>query len=1588
MKLKAKTKKAIRGSITLLMVIILLPMMTFSAVIVDTSRINMAKAMMSSAGDLTMNTALANYDTILKDVYGLFAMSQEKSEAELAEDLQKYFADTIAGYGVVSQAEAGEYVQNLIGDFTTLISGTEQYQSDPQNFLALENLKLDSVDRVDKSSLANPGILRHQIVEYMKFRAPLELGMSFLDSLKSFDVADEQMDVVETQVKAQENTQDVTSACKKLIDLIREYDTLAKANNHEIKGKTGSSDINTTVFLKDYSTHVNGYLATWSENYTHINKLLMVFLAKSPSTDSVLLVSMDYEGQVYFIKSNGLNYENCGISVTVNTKSQTADAKQDVLTQIGVVNGMKGTADTYKNKKFLVREHMNSDYTAFAQENNAVNSFIAYEQFLLDQNASVKYTDVENLLKNIYTLGKLYDHYYGKISEEITSAYNSWKKAEGEVTRLTGVIESNMTTMDETLTSLNTTATTFYENNKSLNCLKGNAQLQAKISQLLRIANPEIEDYATYYDNLKYGSTDKYLDGFKSIVNELSGKGKGNDKLIAAAAKSYIDNNKTSDFAAYVKAEVKKTNKLLDPTTTELFRVLNCLLDCSRKAQTINSASSAYSKAVADKALAEADVVKYQQIYKEKVAERTSVNQNYTDCLGKFVEFGKAYQRDAYYYGKYIATATAVVDRETAAIKKQFGDIVSNIKAQKEKLDAISKQCGDKNSTQSGTVYAEIKAYLDSVDDWEDKVDDYEKANGQDSFTQQARQDIATARSTYSISSLETLKAFVDDLYNRYSEFLTYLSEDVYFKYGGKRLHEIGNTTDAKQAAKHNIESITADVITLQIADTSLKQLYKDGPGTDFIPHTYEGTYSETDIATGAADSVGQLCFLEPQVLFIQFLKYLNSAYPKTATTTTVKEEDGTVVDVEKDYNSTKDKLKEPNKSVDDMGEQKPAESDKDQSSSGDKDKGDKESKDPKVDRYGYSYKDLLALTEDEKNALPSKAAGGKDKKENDAFKLEEKDGKVNASGSVGNQKSGLSGVLSGLGTALTAGLENAYVLTYIFENFSYNTLIQDMVMEGEKKELNKAEEGVTWNAAKNLLADSKVMEKYVGKSQTLSNMPKNAFNNYFYGAEVEYILYGNTNPSTNITYAKASIYAIRFAFNCIFAFTDTEIRNTTMSAGLAVQAATMGIVPYQVVQIVLQLALAAAESAVDLDMMMTGIDVAVVKTKDTWMLSVSNAVKSAGAFVAETAANCASNAIDKAKGGLQGLLDAGADEINGAITDLKDDLNNTVDEAVKNIADQIFGVVLTELENVLNEMQTIEEKAMEEFGDSYSKYVEDTFSKLKKTVNNKLEEQFGDNELSAEVLNKIRSKIVDKEGNTAIDKIIDQTKVEVMKYAKDLAPSQAVDAVIKDMTTIKISMVNAVTDVVESITGDVAQIATDAVTDIHDQLDNILKVKADELEKGVTEGIKNSISEATDDFVNNYLGDAVGSPKTGASTTSMASMIKFGYKEYLMLFVYIGICANGDNMLKRTADMIQLNMCHTGTKSDFTHLKGSAFRMADACTYVNITASAELDMFFVDLDMFASVLEDPTEPSADSSVTTEKSDTGTKIVYRGLLGY
>ena len=134
-----------------------------------------------------------------------------------------------------------------------------------------------------------------------------------------------------------------------------------------------------------------------------------------------------------------------------------------------------------------------------------------------------------------------------------------------------------------------------------------------------------------------------------------------------------------------------------------------------------------------------------------------------------------------------------------------------------------------------------------------------------------------------------------------------------------------------------------------------------------------------------------------------------------------------------------------------------------------------------------------------------------------------------------------------------------------------------------------------------------------------------------------------------------------------------------------------------------------------------------------------------------------------------------------------------------------------------------------------------------------------------------------------------------------------------------------------------------------------------------------------------------LGTGGTGASKTTgsnVASMIKFGYKDYLMLLMFISVCVNDDAALGRTDDIIQLNMQNASGVKDkddqnvFKHMKGEEFVMSEARTYVSVEGSVKIDLLLLDMDFFSRILID------DDMTQTEQMDTASTIEYKGIAGY
>ena len=187
--------KKTRGAISIFLVLVLLPILSIASLMVDMSRLNLAKSMAASAGDLTLNTALTNYDSELKTIYGLFATAQNMDE--MMESLEEYYRQSIVAAGV-DESFATDFAGNLVNKL--------KEETGTDDIMQIQLTGLD-VETPKGAHLANPAILKSQIVEFMKYRAPVNLGMGLIDSLSSMKNLKKQMDVVENKNKFYEQHQ-------------------------------------------------------------------------------------------------------------------------------------------------------------------------------------------------------------------------------------------------------------------------------------------------------------------------------------------------------------------------------------------------------------------------------------------------------------------------------------------------------------------------------------------------------------------------------------------------------------------------------------------------------------------------------------------------------------------------------------------------------------------------------------------------------------------------------------------------------------------------------------------------------------------------------------------------------------------------------------------------------------------------------------------------------------------------------------------------------------------------------------------------------------------------------------------------------------------------------------------------------------------------------------------------------------------------------------------------------------------------------------------------------------------------------------
>ena len=364
--------KNTKGAVSIFLVIILVPMMTVSSLFVDASKVKLARGVAESAGDLTLNTALTDYDTTLKDMYGLFATAQDTKD--LFGKLEDYYKTCIISSGV-NDEDADAYVDQIMAQLGLVAGGDKT--ADILNMQLIDF----NVSKKDKANLANASIIKKQLVDFMKYRAPINTGLSFISALQSFSTLSKQTELVDKRKEYYEEQSNVMDNAQMAWGYINKYNK--------------SGFVTSGSYFSDMKTKFSNY----SGNYDSIARKIIKDLYDTQS----------YVGFTYYAytisKEEIVVEDGTKKMVPIFYTNSAKTAKKDNYTQYTTYSSShKATAENIKTA-------LNEYNTAYEKVKENQNKLLPYNgntyglQYLVQTNRG-------NLYKNwVMSMATLYEKY-------------------------------------------------------------------------------------------------------------------------------------------------------------------------------------------------------------------------------------------------------------------------------------------------------------------------------------------------------------------------------------------------------------------------------------------------------------------------------------------------------------------------------------------------------------------------------------------------------------------------------------------------------------------------------------------------------------------------------------------------------------------------------------------------------------------------------------------------------------------------------------------------------------------------------------------------------------------------------------------------------------------------------------------------------------------------------------------------------------------------------------------------------------------------------------------------------------------------
>ncbi len=173
-----------RGMITVFVTLMMVPVVVITGCMVDFARIKLYSSQAVMAADAYAEAILSEYDNLLKELYGLFSVTQNEEGLEAIEQMEAYAQNSFNP----NKDDRG-------------LSGFMPYAKADVEF---------AYEKVDGASLSNASVLMTQISDFMKFRIVEEVlaDDSIVDTLSEFDKMNDDMDAMEQRNELSESSQE------------------------------------------------------------------------------------------------------------------------------------------------------------------------------------------------------------------------------------------------------------------------------------------------------------------------------------------------------------------------------------------------------------------------------------------------------------------------------------------------------------------------------------------------------------------------------------------------------------------------------------------------------------------------------------------------------------------------------------------------------------------------------------------------------------------------------------------------------------------------------------------------------------------------------------------------------------------------------------------------------------------------------------------------------------------------------------------------------------------------------------------------------------------------------------------------------------------------------------------------------------------------------------------------------------------------------------------------------------------------------------------------------------------------------------